>query len=72
MTNDTEIFDAMHLDRRTDAFGPQERARTGTPDAIHRDGYTIDPLSRSYCPHEWINEHGYVDLQLVLNHADFE
>jgi hypothetical protein len=69
MTNDTEISDAMRLDRRTGES--HWTGRTGTPHAIHRDGYTIDPLSRAYCPHEWIDEHGYVDLKLVLNHADF-
>jgi hypothetical protein len=27
---------------------------TGTREAIRRDGYGIDPLSLTFCSHEWI------------------
>jgi hypothetical protein len=30
-----------------------------------RDGLTIDIASLAYCPHEWLNENGYVDLERV-------
>ena len=37
----------------------------GTREAIRRDGLEIDPASLAYCPHEWINDEGYVDIDLV-------
>jgi hypothetical protein len=62
MTNDTEVFDAM----RFDVFTGQSEwtKRTGTQEAIHRDGFLIDPLTQGYCPREWIDSRGYVDLEL--------
>jgi hypothetical protein len=36
----------------------------GTREAIHRDGLKIDPVSRSFCPREWVGPDGYVDLEL--------
>jgi hypothetical protein len=39
--------------------------RMGTREAIVRDGLAIDPRSLAYCPHEWIDESGYVDMKLV-------
>lgn len=37
----------------------------GTRDAIRRDSLEIDPASLAFCPHEWINGTGYVDIELV-------
>ncbi len=63
MTNDTAVYDAMHLDP---ASGEQSWTdRMGTREAIMRDGLAIDPGSLAFCPHEWIDNNGYVDLTLV-------
>jgi hypothetical protein len=40
----------------------------GTREAIQRDGFTIDIHSLSYCPHEWLNNRGYIDPELVQRH----
>jgi hypothetical protein len=66
MIYDTEIFDAMRVDVST---GQTEwTTRAGTRDAIHRDGFVLDPLSQRGCPHEWIDSRGYVDFELVRNY----
>jgi hypothetical protein len=66
MTNDTEVFDALRVDRLT---GTTEwTKRTGTREAIHRDGLIIAPMSWGFCPHEWIDGRGYVDLELSRKH----
>lgn len=39
--------------------------RMGTRDAIRRDGLEIDTASVAFCPLEWINSAGYVDIELV-------
>jgi hypothetical protein len=31
---------------------------TGTPEAIRRDDYNIDPISLKFCLHAWINGDG--------------
>lgn len=63
MTNDTAVYDAVCVDQTN---GDQEWAgHMGTRRAIARDGLTIDPSSPACCPHEWLNESGYVDLERV-------
>ena len=63
MTNDTAVFDAMRPDPKN---GEREWAgRMGKRDAIRRDGLEIDTVSLAFCPHEWINSAGYVDIELV-------
>jgi hypothetical protein len=66
MTHDTVIFEAMRLDMKSgeDAW----IGRMGTRKAILRDGYLVDAASLCYCPYEWIDDHGYVDLELVRKH----
>jgi hypothetical protein len=66
--NDTRVFYAMHVDKST--WQPEPTMLTGTPDAIHRDGMVIDPNHNSelYCPHQWIDDRGYVDLELSRKH----
>ncbi|MCK1474897.1 hypothetical protein IVB27_08765 [Bradyrhizobium sp. 197] len=60
--SDTAVYDAM----RPDPNGHREWAgRLGTREAIRRDGLELDATSLAYCPHEWINAAGYVDLELV-------
>jgi hypothetical protein len=68
MTNDKEIFDAMRVDPST---GQREwTGRAGTREAIRREGLVIDPISQLYCPHEWIDSSGYVDLDLARKHPN--
>ncbi|WP_354229868.1 hypothetical protein [Bradyrhizobium sp. F1.4.3] len=57
------MFDAVCLDPNN---GRQEwTGRLGTREAIRRDGFEIDTASLAFCPHEWINSVGYVDIELV-------
>jgi hypothetical protein len=61
--NDTAVFAAMRFDA---AAGKNVwTGLTGTRQAIRRDGYCIDPLSLNFCPHQWIDSQGYVDLEFV-------
>ena len=63
MTSDTAVFEAMHPDPE----GGEDEwiGRLGTRDAINRDGMEVDVSSLAYCPHEWINDASYIDLELV-------
>ena len=63
VTNDTPVFNAMLLD--PDSGEKHWDGKLGTREAIKRDGMQVDAASLSYCPHEWINGAGYVDLNLV-------
>jgi hypothetical protein len=63
MRNDIAVFEAMRVDPIT---GEKEWVgRMGTRAAIARDGLEVDPASLGYCPHEWLDRSGYVDLQLA-------
>lgn len=66
MINDTAVFDAMCLNADSGEKGWV--GHMGTREAIKRDGLEIDAASLAYCPHEWINNEGYVDLDLVRKH----
>ncbi|TYL96613.1 hypothetical protein FXB40_11230 [Bradyrhizobium rifense] len=63
MTNDTAVFDAMRPDR--ERAEREWAGQMGTRNAIKRDGLEIDAASLAFCPHEWINSDGDVDLELV-------
>ena len=63
VTNDTAVFDALRFDPREG-----ERiatGRIGTREAIVRDGLLIDPSTLAYCPHQWIDASGYLNLDLT-------
>jgi hypothetical protein len=62
MTSDTAVYDAMCFDIRTVDY--LWNGKVGTPNAIKRDGFLVGGELR-YCPHEWIDESGYVDLELA-------
>jgi hypothetical protein len=64
--NDTAVYYAMRFDIR--AGGHVWTGRTGTREAISRDGFSIDGISLRHCPHEWIDDSGYVDLELSRRH----
>jgi len=42
--------------------------RAGTREAIGRDRYSTEGMSLRYCPHEWIDDSGHVDLALTRRH----
>lgn len=63
MINDTAVFDAMRHDPNSE--DNECAGRMGTREAIMRDGLVLDPASLAYCPREWINPEGYVDIDLV-------
>jgi hypothetical protein len=63
MKNDTAVFAAMRFDPQTGQS--VWVGLTGTRQAIRRDGYCIDPMSLNFCPHEWIDSRGYLDLEFV-------
>jgi hypothetical protein len=63
MTNDTAVYDAMRYDNGELIWAE----RVGRPDAIVRDGLTIGGELR-YCPHEWLDDRGYVSLELSQKH----
>jgi hypothetical protein len=64
--NDTEVFYAVRENPATGERIPVNR--TGTRQAIHRDGMFIDPMSWAFCPHQWLDGDGYVDLELSELH----
>jgi hypothetical protein len=66
MRNDVAVYDALRFD--SDVGGSVCTGQIGTRAAILRDGLTFDPASVSYCPHEWLDEQGYVDLELARKH----
>jgi hypothetical protein len=67
MKNDNAVFAAMIADAQTGES--VWTGLVGTPDAILRDGYTIDPISMNFCPHDWIGSRGYVGLDDLTPNA---
>jgi hypothetical protein len=65
MTNDTAVFDAMRFD--VSSGENVWTGLTGIREAIRRDGFCIDPIFLSFCPHEWVDSWGYVDQDLTQN-----
>jgi hypothetical protein len=66
MRNDVAVYDALRFD--PDAGETVWTGRMGTRAAILRDGFSFDPASLSYCPHQWLDEQGYIDLKLARKH----
>jgi hypothetical protein len=64
--NDTEVFYAVRVEPRTGERIPANH--TGTRQAIQRDGFVVDPASQAFCPHQWIDGRGYLDLNLAALH----
>jgi hypothetical protein len=63
--NDTQVFYEMRFDIR--AGENVWTGRNGRAEAILRSGYLIG-TSPGWCPHEWIDARGYVDLELSRKH----
>jgi hypothetical protein len=62
ITNDTEIFDAMRFDAVSGDM--VWTGRVGTREAIRRAKLAIDPGSWNFCPHQWLDDRGFVDREL--------
>jgi hypothetical protein len=65
-TNDTEVFDAMRFDVVSGDM--VWTGHVGTREAIRRERLAIDPGSWSFCPHQWLDEQGFVDRELSRKH----
>lgn len=65
--NDTEVFYPIRVDPQT---GELDRTdpRMGTREAINKSGRQIDPASRSFCPHQWLDADGFVSQNLARLH----
>jgi hypothetical protein len=63
--NDTQVFCEMRFDFR--AGENIWTGRNGRADAILRNGNLIG-RSPGWCPSEWIDDYGYVDLELSRKH----
>jgi hypothetical protein len=66
MLNFIAVFDVIRADPATGHS--VWTGQTGTRSALERDGFTIDPKSMSYCPRDWLDEHGYLDAELARKH----
>lgn len=66
MLNFIAVFDVIRVDPTTGHA--VWTGLTGTRSALERDGFTIDPKSMSYCPRDWLDEHGYLDAELARKH----
>lgn len=66
ITNDTEVFDAMRFDRVTGDM--VWTGQVGTREAIRREKLAVDPVSWMFCPHQWLNDRGFLDLELSRRH----
>ena len=66
ISNDTEVFDAMRFDVVSGDM--VWTGQMGTHDAIRQEKLAIDPGSWSFCPHQWLDERGFVDRELSRKH----
>jgi hypothetical protein len=66
MLNYIEVFDVMEVDPTTGSSVWTGIA--GTRTALKRDGHIIDPKAMAYCPLEWIDARGYLDVELARTH----
>lgn len=58
ITNDTEVFDAMRFDVVSGDM--VWTGRVGTREAIRREKLAVDQFSWKSCPHQWLDERGFV------------
>jgi hypothetical protein len=66
ITNDTQVFDAMRFDVVSGDM--VWTGRVGTREAIGREKLAVDPGSWKRCPHQWLDERGFVDRELSRKH----
>jgi hypothetical protein len=61
--NDMEVFYEVRVEPLT---GEQFYTdRTGTRAAIYKSGRKLDPMSRYFCPHQWLDADGFVSQELA-------
>ncbi|MDF0493700.1 hypothetical protein [Bradyrhizobium yuanmingense] len=66
MLNFIEVFDVMEVSPSSgEAIWT---GRTGTRTALQRDGFMIDPKASALCPTDWLDERGYLDVELARRH----
>ena len=63
MLNKIAVFDVIRVDPTTGRA--VWTGLTGTRAALERDGFTIDPTSMCYCPSNWLDARGYLDVELA-------
>jgi hypothetical protein len=61
--NDTEVFYEVRVEPLTGEHIYTDR--TGTRAAIHKSGRKLDPMSRYFCPHQWLDADGFVSQELA-------
>jgi hypothetical protein len=66
IANDTEVFDAMRFDVVSGDM--VWTGRVGTREAIRREKLAVDQFSWKFCPHQWLDERGFVDRELSRKH----
>jgi hypothetical protein len=65
MLNFIEVFDVMEVNPSGQAIWT---GLTGTRTALERDGFMIHPKAGAYCPADWLDERGYLDVELARRH----
>ena len=61
--NDTEVFYEVRVEPLTGDHIYTDR--TGTRAAIYKIGRKLDPMSRYFCPHQWLDADGFVSQELA-------
>jgi hypothetical protein len=61
-----EVFDVIRVDPDTGAA--IWTGLTGTRAALERDGFSVDEKSPILCPRDWLNDSGYLDVELAREH----
>lgn len=61
-----EVFDVIRVD--PDTGRAVWTGLTGTRAALERDGFSVDQRSINLCPRDWVNDSGYLDVDLAREH----
>jgi hypothetical protein len=61
--NDTEVFYEVRVEPLTGEHAYTDR--TGTREAIRKSGRQLDPMSKGFCPHQWLDADGFISQELV-------
>jgi len=61
-----EVFDVIEVDPTSGKT--VWTGVTGTRAALQRDGFMIAPKASAYCPTDWLDERGYLDVELARRH----
>jgi len=61
-----EVFDVIEVDPTSGKT--VWTGVTGTRAALQRDGFMIAPKASAYCQTDWLDERGYLDVELARRH----